>query len=155
MAMIEQITDEEIREALIKANGQPTKAAEILDISYPHLYTRIRKNPELLEIQKAYRARVFQSVSNLTLTTFLTGVMKSPAVDEEGEIIKDENGQIVYKDVYVDTRTRLGLAPNLMQTFKSDEGIKEEIELSTKGSINITDWLKLNNQNGDKDAECI
>ena len=155
MAMIEQITDEEIREALIKSNGQPTKAAEILDISYPHLYTRIRKNPELLEIQKAYRARVFQSVSNLTLTTFLTGVMKSPAVDEEGEIIKDENGQIIYKDVYVDTRTRLGLAPNLMQTFKSDEGIKEELEITTKGSINISDWLKLNNQNADTDTESI
>lgn len=147
MARIEAYTDEEIKEALIKAEGQPVVASKILNADYSHIYRRIRKNPELLEIQKAYRARTFQNVSNLTLTTFLTGVMKSPAVDEEGEIIKDEKGRIIYKDVYVDTRTRLGLAPNLMQTFKSDEGIKEEIEITTKGSINISDWLKLNNQN--------
>ena len=147
MARIEAYTDEEIKEALIKAEGQPVVASKILNADYSHIYRRIRKNPELLEIQKAYRARTFQNVSNLTLTTFLTGVMKSPAVDEEGEIIKDEKGRIIYKDVYVDTRTRLGLVPNLMQTFKSDEGIKEEIEITTKGSINISDWLKLNNQN--------
>lgn len=69
--------------------------------------------------------------------------MKSPSVDEEGEIIKDENGQIVYKDVYVDTRIRLGLAPNLMQTFKSDEGIKEEVVVETKNSF---DYSKLSDE---------
>ncbi|GIM52035.1 hypothetical protein CAPN004_10650 [Capnocytophaga cynodegmi] len=133
----EEITDEDIKKALIESNGQPTKAAEILEVTYPHLYTRIRKNPELLEVQKAYRARTFQNVSNLTLTTFLTGVMKAPAVDENGEILKDENGKIIYKDVYIDTRTRLSLAPNLMQTFKSDDGITDKLDITSNGnSIN-------------------
>lgn len=143
----EKYTDEELKQALIKANGQPTKASEILGVSYVSVYGRIRKNPELYEVQKAYRARAFQSVSNMTLTTFLTGVMKSPMVDLYGKIQKDENGKIIYTDTYVDTRTRLSLAPNLMQTFKSDEGITEQVEITTKGSINIEDWLKANNQN--------
>ena len=143
----EKYTNEELKSALIEANGQPTKAAEILGVTYVSVYGRVRKNPELLEVQKAYRARTFNNVSNLTLTAFLTGVMKSPVVDEEGEIKKDEKGRIIYKDVYVDTRTRLSLAPNLMQIFKADEGIKEEIEITTKGSINIANWLKLNNHN--------
>lgn len=34
-----------------------------------------------------------------------------------------------------------------MQTFKSDEGIKEQIEIENKGSVDISNWLKANNQN--------
>lgn len=142
MAMIEQITDEEIKEALIKTNGQPTKAAEILDISYPHLYTRIRKNPDLYEVQKAYRARTFQTVTNFTLNAFLTGIIQEPETDEEGNVIE---GSFVKRKM--DYRTRIGLAPNLMGTFKSDEGIKEEVEITTKGSIDIAEWLNLKNKN--------
>lgn len=139
----EKYTDEELKQALIQANGQPTKASEILGVDYSGVYRRIRKNPELLEVQKAYRARAFQSVSNMTLTTFLTGVMKAPMIDEEGRIQKDENGKIIYTDTYVDTRTRLSLAPNLMQTFKSDEGIKEEIIVENKNSF---DYSKLSDE---------
>lgn len=143
MGMVDTYSDEELKQALIEANGQPTKASEILGVSYVSVYGRIRKNPELYEVQKAYRARAFQSVSNMTLTTFLTGVMKSPMVDEEGRIQKDENGKIIYTDAYVDTRTRLSLAPNLMQTFKSDEGIKEEIIVENKNSF---DYSKLSDE---------
>lgn len=141
MGMIEQISDEEIKEALIQANGQPTKAAEILDMSYPHLYTRIRKNPALYEVQKAYRARTFQTVSNIAFNTFLTGIMQEPETDEDGNVIEGQ-----FRKIKVDHRTRLSLVPNLMQTFKSDEGIKDQMEVTTSGSINIADWLKLNNQ---------
>lgn len=111
-------------------------------MSYVSVYGRVRKNPELLEVQKAYRARTFNSVSNVALTTFLTGVMTEPETDEEGNIIEGK-----FKKIKVDHRTRLSLVPNLMATFKADEGIRDELEITTKGSINISDWLKLNNQN--------
>lgn len=138
----EKYTDEELKQALIQANGQPTKAAEILNVDYSGVYRRIRKNPELYEVQKAYRARAFQSVSNLALSTFLTGVIKEPLTDGEGNVINGE-----YKSVKVPLVNRLALIPNLMQTFKSDDGITEQVEITNKGSINIADWLKLHNQN--------
>lgn len=132
MAMIEQITDDEIKNALIEANGQPTKAAEILEVTYPHLYTRIRKNPELLEVQKAYRARTFQTVSNVALTAFLTGVMTEPETDDEGNIIEGQT-----RKIKIDHRTRLSLIPNLMQTFKSEDGISDKLDITSNGnSIN-------------------
>lgn len=142
MAKLDSFTDEELKEALIRCNGQPTKAAEMLGVTYIAVYFRVRRNPELLEVQKAYRARSFQAVSNLTLNTFLTGVMQEPEIDENGNIVEGK-----FKKIIVDHRTRLSLAPNLMQTFKSDEGIKEQIEIENKGSVDISNWLKANNQN--------
>ncbi|MCT4321807.1 helix-turn-helix domain-containing protein [Elizabethkingia anophelis] len=138
----EKYTDEELKKALIEANGQPTKAAEILGIDYSGLYRRIRKNPELFDVQNAYKAKTFNNVANVGLNALLTGIMNEPLEDEEGNIIE---GKFVKRKV--DYRTRLSLIPNLMQTFKTADGIKEQIEVTTDGSINISDWLKMNNQN--------
>ena len=138
----EKYTDEELKKALIEANGQPTKAAEILGIDYSGLYRRIRKNPELFEVQNAYKAKTFNNVANVGLNALLTGIMNEPMEDEDGNIIE---GKFVKRKV--DYRTRLSLIPNLMQTFKTADGIKEQIEVTTDGSINISDWLKMNNQN--------
>ena len=138
----EKYTDEELKRALIEANGQPTKAAELLGIDYSGLYRRIRKNPELFEVQNAYKAKTFNNVANVGLNALLTGIMNEPMEDEEGNIIE---GKFVKRKV--DYRTRLSLIPNLMQTFKTADGIKEQIEVTTDGSINISDWLKMNNQN--------
>ncbi|MCL1671720.1 helix-turn-helix domain-containing protein [Elizabethkingia ursingii] len=138
----EKYTDEELKKALIEANGQPTKAAELLGIDYSGLYRRIRKNPELFEVQNAYKAKTFNNVANVGLNALLTGIMNEPMEDEEGNIIE---GKFVKRKV--DYRTRLSLIPNLMQTFKTADGIKEQIEVTTEGSINISDWLKMNNQN--------
>lgn len=138
----EKYTDEELKRALIEANGQPTKAAELLGIDYSGLYRRIRKNPELFEVQNAYKAKTFNNVANVGLNALLTGIMNEPMEDEEGNII---DGKFVKRKV--DYRTRLSLIPNLMQTFKTADGIKEQIEVTTDGSINISDWLKMNNQN--------
>ncbi|AQW96658.1 hypothetical protein DSC47_10010 [Elizabethkingia miricola] len=138
----EKYTDEELKQALIEANGQPTKAAELLGIDYSGLYRRIRKNPELFEVQNAYKAKTFNNVANVGLNALLTGIMNEPMEDEEGNIIE---GKFVKRKV--DYRTRLSLIPNLMQTFKTADGIKEQIEVTTDGSINISDWLKMNNQN--------
>ncbi|MDV3490949.1 hypothetical protein CMV03_07065 [Elizabethkingia anophelis] len=142
----EKYTDEELKRALIEANGQPTKAAELLGIDYSGLYRRIRKNPELFEVQNAYKAKTFNNVANVGLNALLTGIMNEPMEDEEGNIIE---GKFVKRKV--DYRTRLSLIPNLMQTFKTADGIKEQIEVTTDGSINISDWLKMNNQNKKKE----
>lgn len=143
----EKYTDEELKEALIKSNGQPTKAAEILGVDYSGLYRRVRKNPELLEIQKAHRARTFNDLNNLTNAVALMGIIREPLVNANGEIEKDEKGKPIYIEKVVDYRTRLDMATRMMNMLKSEEGITEQVEITTKGSINITDWLKLNNQN--------
>ena len=47
MGMVDTYSDEQLEEALIKTNGQPSKAAELLSVSYQSVYKRIRRNPEL------------------------------------------------------------------------------------------------------------
>lgn len=148
----EKYTDEELKEALIKSNGQPTKAAEILGVDYSGLYRRVRKNPELLEIQKAHRARTFNDLNNLTNAVALMGIIREPLVNANGEVEKDDKGKIIYIEKAVDYRTRLDMATRMMNMLKSEEGITEQVEITTRGSINITDWLKLNNTESQGDS---
>ena len=138
----EKYTDEELKQALIKANGQPTKAAEILGVTYPSVYGRIRKNPELEMVQKAYRARTFNDVSNLVSVIAIMGVIREPLIDEEGTVIPNQ-----FREVPVDYRTRMTAMQTVLSTFKTDDGIKEEV--SVQGSIDISQWLKNNNKNND------
>ena len=137
----EKYTDEELKQALIKANGQPTKAAEILGVTYPSVYGRIRKNPELEMVQKAYRARTFNDVSNLVSVIAIMGVIREPLTDEEGTVIPNQ-----FREVPVEYRTRMTAMQTVLSTFKTDDGIKEEV--SVQGSIDIAQWLK-NNKNND------
>ena len=138
----EKYTDEELKQALIKANGQPTKAAEILGVTYPSVYGRIRKNPELEMVQKAYRARTFNDVSNLVSFIAIMGGIREPLTDEEGTVIPNQ-----FREVPVDYRTRMTAMQTVLSTFKTDDGIKEEV--SVQGSIDIAQWLKNNNKNND------
>ena len=135
----EKYTDEELKQALIKANGQPTKAAEILGVTYPSVYGRIRKNPELEIVQKAYRARTFNDVSNLVSAIAIIGVIREPLTDEEGTVIPNQ-----FREVPVDYRTRMTAMQTVLSTFKTDDGIKEEV--SVQGSIDIAQWLKSNSK---------
>lgn len=137
-----EITDEMIKKALIETSGQPVKAAEMLGADYSYIYRRIRQNPELYEIQKAYRSRTFQTVANMSVNALIYGIMQEPETDEEGNIIDGK-----FKKVKVPMANRLALIPNIMQTFKTDDGIKEEV--SVQGSIDIAQWLKNNNKNND------
>lgn len=123
-----EYTDEELKKALIEANGQPTKAAEMLGVSYVSVYGRIRKNPELLEIQKAYRAKIFNDVSNTMVFMAMAGIIKEPVTDESGNVIKGE-----FREVAVDYRTRLSAMQSVMSTFKSDEGITDKLDITTGG----------------------
>ena len=138
----EKYTDEELKQALIKANGQPTKADEILGVTYPSVYGRIRKNPELEIVQKAYRARTFNDVSNLVSVIAIMGVIREPLTDEEGTVIPNQ-----FREVPVDYKTRMTAMQTVLSTFKTDEGIKEEV--SVQGSIDIAQWLKSNSKSND------
>ncbi|VEI53882.1 hypothetical protein [Capnocytophaga sputigena] len=138
----EKYTDEELKQALIKANGQPTKAAEILGVTYPSVYGRIRKNPELEIVQKAYRARTFNDVSNLVSVIAIMGVIREPLTDEEGTVIPNQ-----FREVPVDYKTRMTAMQTVLSTFKTDDGIKEEV--SVQGSIDIAQWLKSNSKSND------
>lgn len=138
----EKYTDEELKQALIKANGQPTKAAEMLGVDYSGVYRRIRKNPELEMVQKAYRARTFNDVSNLVSVIAIMGVIREPLTDEEGTVIPNQ-----FREVPVDYRTRMTAMQTVLSTFKTDDGIKDEV--AVQGSIDIAQWLKSNSKSND------
>lgn len=138
----EKYTDEELKKALIKANGQPTKAAEMLGVDYSGVYRRIRKNPELEMVQKAYRARTFNDVSNLVSVIAIMGVIREPLTDEEGTVIPNQ-----FREVPVDYRTRMTAMQTVLSTFKTDDGIKDEV--AVQGSIDIAQWLKSNSKSND------
>lgn len=138
----EKYTDEELKQALIKANGQPTKAAEMLGVDYSGVYRRIRKNPELEMVQKAYRARTFNDVSNLVSVIAIMGVIREPLTDEDGTVIPNQ-----FREVPVDYRTRMTAMQTVLSTFKTDDGIKEEV--AVQGSIDIAQWLKSNSKSND------
>lgn len=138
----EKYTDEELKQALIKANGQPTKAAEMLGVDYSGVYRRIRKNPELEIVQKAYRARTFNDVSNLVSVIAIMGVIREPLTDEDGTVIPNK-----FREVPVDYKTRMTAMQTVLSTFKTDDGIREEV--AVQGSIDIAQWLKSNSNNND------
>lgn len=108
------------------------------------MYGRIRKNPKLLEIQKAHRARTFNDLNNLTNAVALMGIIREPLVNANGEIEKDNKGKPIYIEKVVDYRTRLDMASRMMNMLKSDEGISEKIEVTTQGNISISEWIKNN-----------
>lgn len=89
----EKYTDAELKEALIKSNGQPTVAAKMLGVSYISVYGRIRKNKDLLEVQKSARQKTFQDLHNFQIGAVLAGTMKSPEFEEDGSIKKDSEGK--------------------------------------------------------------
>ena len=134
----EKYTDAELKEALIRTNGQPTKAAEALGVTYQSVYGRIRSNPELLDVQKSARQKTFQDLSNFQVGAVLAGIVKSPELDEDGNVKRDEEGKIVYTDSVVGVNARMEYASRLMTLFKSDEGIKEETDVNIKTALDTS-----------------
>ncbi|MDY3529158.1 hypothetical protein PG593_05145 [Riemerella anatipestifer] len=128
-------TDEQIEELLIEHNGQPTKVATALDVSYVQVYRRIRQNPKLLEIQEAERARAYQILDNLSMQIALKGTIKEPVLDEEG------NPTDVFRDVLVDYKTRIQVIQNQQNLFKGSIGIKDQVEITHKSET--IDYSKL------------
>lgn len=134
----EKYTDAELKEALIRTNGQPTKAAEALGVTYQSVYGRIRSNPELLDVQKSARQKTFQDLSNFQVGAVLAGIVKSPEFDEDGNVKRDEDGKIIYTDSAVGVNARMEYASRLMTLFKSDEGIKEETDVNIKTALDTS-----------------
>ena len=134
MAMVETYSDAELKEALLKTNGQPVKAAELLGVTYHSVYGRIRKNPELYEFQKSVRQKTFQDISNFQVAAVLGGIMKTPDFDDKGNIKKDGDGKIIYTEAVVGVNARLEYGSRLMNLFKGDDGIKDQLEI-TKGEV--------------------
>ena len=134
----EKYTDAELKEALIRTNGQPTKAAEALGVTYQSVYGRIRSNPELLDVQKSARQKTFQDLHNFQIGAVLAGTMKSLEFDEDGNIKVDDNGKVVYYDAAVGVNARMEYASRLMTLFKSDEGIKEETDVNIKTALDTS-----------------
>ena len=134
----EKYTDAELKEALIRTNGQPTKAAEALGVTYQSVYGRIRSNPELLDVQKSARQKTFQDLSNFQVGAVLAGIVKSPEFDEDGNVKRDEDGKIIYTDSAVGVNARMEYASRLMTLFKSDEGIKEETDINIKTALDTS-----------------
>ena len=134
----EKYTDAELKEALIRTNGQPTKAAEALGVTYQSVYGRIRSNPELLDVQKSARQKTFQDLSNFQVGAVLAGIVKSPEFDEDGNVKRDEYGKIIYTDSAVGVNARMEYASRLMTLFKSDEGIKEESDINIKTALDTS-----------------
>lgn len=138
----QKFTDEELKEALIEANGRPTKAAELLGVAYPTVYLRIRSNHDIKAVQLSYRSRMHQTLSDIAERVALLGVIREPRLDDDGDILTDEKGEIVYRDRRVDYGTRINTIMKLADNYKGADGIIDEIKISTDGDgVDIGDWL--------------
>lgn len=140
----EKFTDKELEEALMLANGQPTKAAVLLDVAYPTVYMRIKANPKLKAVQSSYRARTHQDATNLAVQIAFMGTIKEPKVDKETkELIRGADGKPEMIDVKVDYGTRIGVITRLMEMYKGEDGVVENLNLLMGGeSIKVEDWIK-------------
>lgn len=133
----QKVTDEEIQNALIVCNGQPVKASEMLNITYPALYLRIRKNPTLKATQTAYRARTHNDMTNLAMRIAVFGLIKEPKVDDDGNVIDGE-----FRDRKVDYGTRTNVILKLADMYKGEDGVIDNINIVSDGEgVNIGDWL--------------
>lgn len=124
-------TDAKLEKALIEANGQPTKAAEILGVKYLTVWRRIKDNPTLQEAKVAHRAKTFNDLHNTATVLALAGIMKVPVTDDEtGEVIPGK-----FKNIAVDVRTRQVMISQLLTLFKSDEGIIDTQNVNVKSDF--------------------
>lgn len=138
MAGSEKITDKQIEQALIEASGHPTHAAKALNVSYPALFKRIRRNPDLANIQKATRSKTFIELTHLTEFAIKTGYMRKHVLDHNGNMT---NETIL---VEIDDRTRMDAAFKMMAMFKGDEDIVDTIKVVGNGTVDIDKWLSIN-----------
>ena len=150
MAGVLKFTDEELKEALIRANGKPVKAAELLDADYTTVYVRVRANPELQAVQKAARAKTFNECNDMLIFLGKTGFIQRSVIGEDGKVTAK------VELVPVDERTRIDTLHRLANTFKADDGIVDEVNVNANvtatGSISIDKWLERNSE-ADKEPE--
>ena len=127
MANIKRLTKSKTKKALEQANGMPTHAAKLLGVSYQAVYEYLKDNPELEEIKECARAKLHEEMESLTTFAIKTGYIQKSVLDKNGK----PTSETIYEEV--DVRTRLNLAMNLMNQYKGAVGIKEEIDITSKG----------------------
>ena len=138
-----KFTDTELEEALIEANGRPTKAAALLGVSYPAVFVRVKGNPKLKAVQSAYRARTHQDMADMAVRIAVYGLIKEPQVDDDGKIVYDDDGKVVMTERKVDYGTRSNVILRLMDTYKFDEGVVEALNILTNGeNVTTEEWLE-------------
>lgn len=125
----------QVRKALEKANGMPTHAAKLLNVTYSAVWKIIKDNPELQEVRESARAKLHEELENLSTFAVKTGYIQKVVLDENGNPTKDTT----YEEV--DVHHRLDQAKFLMGIYKGSVGIidKSEIDHKTNGKeINNT-----------------
>lgn len=121
------LTKTKVKNALEKAGGMPVQASRLLKVDYSTLYRFMKKHPELEEIRESARSKLHEDLESLTTFAVKTGFIQKSALDENGK----PTSETIYEEV--DVRTRLQHANLLMNQYKGSVGIKEEIDVTTKG----------------------
>ncbi len=142
--MTHLLTSDQVKEALTTTNGQPVAAAKLLSVDYTTLYRFIRLHPELLIFQQSARAKTFNELESIVSFAVKSGYVQRSILDQNGNII----GEVEL--VPIDERTRIDSAFKMMNLYKNDAGIVDEVNVNaaigTIGSIPVLKWLNINNE---------
>lgn len=133
MANTKKLTKLKTLKALELSNGMPTQTAKLLGVSYQAVYKYLKDNPELQEMKEIERAKLHEELESLTTFAIQNGYIQKSILDRNGKPTKE----FIFEEV--DVRTRLNMAMNLMNQYKGSVGIKEQIDITSKGE-------KINNQ---------
>lgn len=122
------ISEQSIAEALTRCRGDMTTAARILKMSVNRLSVRVSQSEQLTNIKRAFRAFVFDELTDFTVEAVKNGVLRQLAVDPWGNLLRDNEGKEVCIYVPVDASTRLAAASKLMGMLKTEAGISDKVD---------------------------
>lgn len=127
MGTFTKVSKKEIKKALEDAGGMPTKAAQLLNVTYLTIYRQMLKYPELQEARNSARAKLHEDSESLILFAIKTGFIQRAKIGDNGK----PTAEIEY--VEVDQRTRLDKAVQLMSMYNASVGLKNNIDITTNG----------------------
>jgi hypothetical protein len=122
-----KLTKENVTEALEITGGMPTHAAKLLGVSYSAIHSFMKKNPKFKAIREASRYKLHEELESLSVFVIKTGYLQIAVLDEQGKPTSET------KYVEVDVRKRLNLGAHLLRIYKNQAGIKDELDITTKG----------------------
>lgn len=122
-----KLSKKKVIEALEKNSGMPTQAAKQLGVTYQGLWNYIQRNPELKQVQDLEREKAFYDAEQFLTFAYKTGYIQTSELDQNGRPTKE----VLFESV--DYRTRIETAKAIMSQHKGAVGIKEEIDVTSKG----------------------
>ena len=122
------IAEQYIAEALTRCKGDLEATARQLKMPISRLTVRVNQSEQLTNIKRAFRAFLFDELSDFTLSAVKDGVVRQLAVDSWGNLMKDSEGNEMCIYMPVDPSTRLAAAGKLMSIIKSEAGISERVD---------------------------